>query len=562
MKDTTPLRTREALAKSLGLPRPGSPEFRAQQTSAEEDAWTRAVAAGLPPDIRYQTVYDLVLDAPREVRRRFIDRRFELAALERAWSLPEPQLVVMYGRRRVGKSALLGRFSKERPIAYYVAARQLKRDQLADLGGVLGRVAVGFRPGRPPRLALRDWDEMLSTIADASRERRVGLIIDEFPYLVDADPSLPSLIQRWWDQVGSQSNVMLVLAGSHQAMMQRLVAYDGALHGRPTVTLPLRSLDYLQASKFVPGWQPEDRIRAFAVAGGVPAYLSLFDDQRPFDEELLRLAYSPDGRLFTEASSLLQTEFQEPKTYESILRAIASGEGQPSRIAQHAGLSGANTVGPYLDRLVGLGIVERHTLPPEAGDVRSRKSRYGIADHYLRFYFRLIDPHRSEIQIGRGSDVLDTLWPDMFDHFVSQAFEDVVRAYLRLRPAPEGQPLTYVGPWWFGGGDIDAAGMVGSTLTVAAEARWSRSFLKPADLSELTTNVGLVAPGARPELMLVSRSGFDPNLRASGATLVDLPALFRKALDPETRRSASAPSPNGASALTVRSRRSVRRGDA
>lgn len=356
---------------------------------------------------------------------------------------------------------------------------------------------------------------------------------------------------------------MLVLAGSHQAMMQRLVAYDGALHGRPTVTIPLRSLDYLQAAKFVSGWRPEDRIRAFAVAGGVPAYLSLLDDQRPFDEELLRLAFSPDGRLFSEAPSLLQTEFQEPKTYESILRAIAAGEGQPSRIAQHAGLSGANTVGPYLERLVALGIVERRTLPPEAGETRPRTSRYVIVDQYLRFYFRLVDPHRSEIQIGRGDEVLDALWPEAFDHFVSQAFEDIVRGYLRLRPPAEGKALTYVGPWWFAGGDIDAAGMVGGKLAVAAEARWSRSFMKPADLSELTTNVSLVAPGARPELVLVSRSGFDPNLRTSGATLVDLPALFRTSLDPETRlRARATRSSATSSGRTVRSRRPAGRGDA
>lgn len=526
-------RTREELAKSLGLPAPGSRAFRSQMDTAVQAAIQRASEDSLPSDVRYQTVFDVVLDAPREPRRRFIDRRSELAALEHAWAARDGQLVIMYGRRRIGKSALLSRFTSDRAVAYYVAARQLKRDQLADLGGVLGRVAAGFRPGRPPRLALADWDEVLRVVTDAARTRRVGLIIDEFPYLVDSDPSLPSLIQRWWDQTGASANIMLILAGSHQAMMQSLIAYDGALHGRPTVTIPLRALDYYQAANFVPGWSPDDRIRAYAVAGGVPAHLRLFDDQRDLYREILRLAYSPDGRLFTEAASLLQTEFNEPRTYESVLRAIAGGESQPSRIAQHAGLSGANTVGPYLERLVSLGIVDRRTLPPEVGDLRPRTSRYVIADHYLRFYFRMVDPHRSAIQVGQGDDVLHAMWPEAFDHFVSLAFEDVVRGYLRLRRRPGGRPLTYIGPWWFDGGDIDAAGMIGGRLAVAAEARWSKTYVKPADLDELRANAARVSPGSSPELMLVSRGGFDPNLRAVAVTRVTLADLFRKELDPD-----------------------------
>jgi AAA+ ATPase superfamily predicted ATPase len=524
---------------------------------AVADASARSRADGHPPDVRYETVFDIVLDTPREVRHRFIDRRSELASLERTWASPDAQLVVLYGRRRVGKSALLTRFAADRSIVYYVGARQLKRDQLTDIGGALGRLAVGFRRGRPPRLSLADWDDMLAAVADGAQNGRVGLILDEFPYLVESDPALPSLIQRWWDRTGSRSNLMLVLAGSHQSMMQRLVASDGALHGRPTLTLPMRALDYLQAAKFVPGWSPDDRIRTFAVAGGVPAYLQHFDDQREFRDEVLRLAYSADGRLFSEAPSLLQTEFQEPRTYESILRAIAGGEALPSRIAQHAGLSGANVVGPYLDRLIELGIVVRVTLPPDIENPRPRTSRYVIADHYLRFYFRLVDPFRSDIQVGRGDEVLAGLWPEAFDLFVSGAFEDVVRTYLRLRPPP-GRPLTHIGPWWFDAGDIDAAGLAGPNLTVAAEARWSRGYLKPADLDELRANVSRVAPGSRPELLLVSRGGFDPNLRRSDATLVTLTDLFRRELDPESRVRIS-PSPGASSIPALRRRGSTSR---
>lgn len=443
---------------------------------------------------------------------RFIDRERELAQLVHAWDSQDSQLVLLIGRRRVGKSALLSRLVSGRRIVYYAGARQLRQNQLDDLGAALGRIAVDFRPGRPPSLLLRDWDNALDTFAEAATRQRVGLVIDEFPYLIDSDPAIPSLIQRWWDRVGSHSNLMLVLSGSHQSMMRNLVAYDGALHGRPTQTIDLAPLDYVQAAKFVPAWSAEDQIRAYAVTGGTPAYLELWDDQDSLQDEIVRLAFRPSGRLFSEAPTLLRTEFNEPKTYESILRAIANGESQPSRIAQHAGLSGANVVGPYIDRLVALGLVERRTLPSELGEIRPRLSQYAIADHYLRFYFALVDPYRSAIQIGDGDAVLRGLWPDRFDQFVSRTFEDVARRYVWLDRDLGLPPLTSVGPWWFPAGDIDIAAMAGGRFVAAGEARWSNSYLKPADLQELRANVARVAPGASPMLLLFSRGGFDPNL--------------------------------------------------
>jgi AAA+ ATPase superfamily predicted ATPase len=206
---------------------------------------------------------------------RFVDRHIERRALEDAWASGRPELVVVHGRRRVGKSELLARFAARKPFAYYVAAQQLERDQLADLGVALAPLSTGFRRGRPPRLALRDWDELLAVVADAATSRRIGLVLDEFPYLVDSNPALPSLVQRWWDAVGSKANVMLVLSGSKQAMMARLVSEEGALYGRPTRRLHLRAFDYFHAAQFARAWSPEDRIRLYAVAGSPTTSRSL-----------------------------------------------------------------------------------------------------------------------------------------------------------------------------------------------------------------------------------------------------------------------------------------------
>lgn len=475
--------------------------------------------------------------------RRFIDRHIERATLDEAWKSGKPELVVLHGRRRVGKSVLLGRFATRKPIAYYVAAQQLERDQLADLGRALGPLSTGFRGGRPPRLAFTDWDELLAVVADAAASRRIGLILDEFPYLVDANPALPSLIQRWWDRVGSQSDLVLILAGSHQAIMQRLVSSDGALYGRQTRRLHLQPFDYFHAARFVPKWSTEDRIRLYAIAGGIPDYLEEFDETRSLRNELLRLAYAPDGRLFREAPDLLRAEFREPRTYESIVRAIAQGATTPALIATQAGLSGANRVNPYLDSLSDLGLVQRRTLPRDANSPRPRTSQYVLADSYLRFYYALVDPWRSAIQQGQGAQVLEEVWGSELDHFVSWTFEEVARQYLRrLSGAGVIAPLSEVAFWWFNGGDIDAAGISGTRFAVAGSAKWTNAYMKPGDLEDLRRSVAVADPGADPDLYLFGRSGFDSNLRGDNRVhLVRLADLFAARLEYERQDAFSRP---------------------
>ncbi len=467
--------------------------------------------------------------------RRFVDRVLQQRTLAGAWESGRPELVVIHGRRRVGKTALLARFAANRPVAFFVAAQQLASDQLADLGRSLGSMSVDFRRGRPPRLALRDWEEALDLVAEAATRRRVGLVLDEFPYLCDAQPALPSLLQRWWDRTGSRANVVIVLSGSEQAMMQRLTSEEGALYGRPTQSIWLRPFDYFHAGRFVAGWSPEDRVRAYAVAGGVPDYLEELSTDRPLRDELLRLAYTPEGRLFREAPDLLRAEFNEPRTYESILRAMAGGEHQPSRIATLAGMTSAAAAAPYLDRLIRLELVERRTLPTEASNPRPRISRYALVDPYLRFYFALVDPWRSAILLGQGARVLDDLWPVAIDEHVSRVFEDVAAQYVRrLSGAGELPVMEAVGQHWIDAGDVDVVGVARGRMVAAGSAKWTRGFVKPAHLADLRRDVASIAPGSDAALLLFSRSGFDLALRSvPGVRLVNPADLFRANLEYE-----------------------------
>ncbi len=255
----------------------------------------------------------------------------------------------------------------------------------------------------------------------------------------------------------------------------------------------------------------------------------------------MRLACSPDGRLFREAPDLLRSEFTEPKTYESVLRAIARGEHQPSRIAALAGMKSASTLTPYLERLIRLELVERRTLPSEAADPRPRISRYVLADPYLRFYFALVDPWRSAILLGQGARVLADLWPVAIDEYVSRVFEEVAAQYVRrLSGAGELPPLEAVGRHWIAAGDVDVVGTSGGRVLVAGSAKWTRAVVKPGDLAGLGRDVAAISAPDDPTLLLFSRSGFEPALRSvPGVRLVSPADLYRPALEYEagaTRR--------------------------
>ena len=464
----------------------------------------------------------------------FIDRKRELSALDERYRQGKAEFIILYGRRRIGKSGLIDRFLGSAHGIRLLAREESKHLQLKKFSYELGDF---FSDDFLKTTSFSDWDSFFTYLSGKAKDR-VVIAIDEFPYLVAVNRALPSLIQRWWDSVGSRSNVVLILAGSQQSMMRSLVSSDGALYGRPTRAHHLRPFDYYYAGRFAAGWSPEDKVRLYAVAGGVPDYLEEFDATLPFRDELLRVAYSPTGRLFREAPDLLRSEFVEPRTYETVLRAIANGYVTPGEIAAQAGLAGANRVTPYLEKLIDLGLVERRVPPPDVGQPRSRNSQYVIADPYLRFYFALVDPWRSAIQQGQGAGVLGEVWGEEFDRFVSWTFEDVARQHLqRLAGTGAIGPFTNVGFWWFAGGDIDAAAMTGPRLAAAASVKWTREQVKPGDVADLRRDVGRVAPGDRPHLFLYSRSGYDRNIAPEpDLTLVGLRELFAAELEYERPR--------------------------
>jgi hypothetical protein len=341
----------------------------------------------------------------------FIGRQRELAVLRELADSDRPELFVLYGRRRVGKTELLQQLCQGRRAAYFLAAQVRDKDNLRAFKKVLEEALDDPLIGA---IEFPDWSAALTYAAERAGDERLILVLDEFPYLCEANPGLPSLVQRFWDQRGKRSSLMLILCGSQVSFMEKeVLAERSPLFGRRTGQRRLEPLTPSEAVAFFPDWQREEALLAFGIVGGMPAYLGRFDARIPLEENLLREVLRPEGYLFDEVHYLLQTELTSPSTYNSILAAVARGSERVGDVALAVGVD-SPTANKYLHVLRELRLVEREVPLTDPDPLRSRRGVYRIADRFVAFHFRHVQPHLSLIEAGRGARVLEEfIRPDL-----------------------------------------------------------------------------------------------------------------------------------------------------
>lgn len=457
----------------------------------------------------------------------FFDRERELARLEAAWRAPAAELVTLWGRRRVGKSTLLARFAESKHAIYLYGTRIAERDILA---GLSLQVATLFNEDYLRVAPFPTWDVALTYLGARARTERLLLILDEFPYLCDVTQSLDTLVQRWWDANHDEINMMLVLAGSGFSFMEGLTGARGPLHGRRTAQVEVHPFDYLDAARFFPQLTPEDRIRAYASFGGIPAYLRTWDGADRLAEQIQRTVLAPGHFLFREGEELLRTEFHQEALYASILRAVAGGEARPSDIARAVGRHSADEIFDHLRRLQDLQFLRREIPVTEVQRARTQRVLYRLADPYLRFWFRFVSPYQSFLQLERGVDVWDHEIAPALDEFVARTtWEEVCIQYLWRRLAAGALPAqwSHLGRWWDGADEIDLVGIWNGQATVIGECKWTSSPIDLGVLTSLQQKAQKLPIDAEPLWVLASRSGFRPPLlrRAEEGNLLLLTPL-------------------------------------
>ena len=375
----------------------------------------------------------------------FFDRTEELAWLADGWDSGHGELRILYGRRRIGKSALLDEFARGKRQVLFQAVEGSVADQLRDLTQAM----LACEDDPLLRAApLANWDVALAQLSRMASQQPLLVIIDEYQYVAESDPTLASRLQRWWSREASRLPIYLVLCGSYIRFFVKNVL-TGLAYGRNTGSLQLKPLRYRDAARFFPDWSREDLVRAYAVVGGVPHYLQQLNPDRSLAWNIEHQVLRRGAVLYQEAELLVREELREPRLYYSILRAMSAGATRASEIAsQVQGPGGHSDLTPYLATLQELGLAEYRR--PVFGE-RTRRGIWVVADPYLRFWFRFVLANQGQLEHGGSvARIYRQAVAPSLDHFVSKPiFEDICRDWVIEQVNASVWPdVDRVGAWW------------------------------------------------------------------------------------------------------------------
>jgi AAA+ ATPase superfamily predicted ATPase len=407
----------------------------------------------------------------------FLGREKELESLEKMYQKNNFQMTVVYGRRRIGKTALLNEFIKGKNALYLPAEEVNDSLNLQKFSRLLGeKLGIKNFP------SLNDWNSLFTLIKEQLGDKHLVVVIDEYPYAASANKSLNSILQHVIDYEFKDTNIFLILCGSSMSFMENQVLGEKSpLFGRRTGQLKVNPLDYYDSARFYPNVSNEDKIRYYACVGGTPYYLSLINQELSFEENLRELYFEISGYLNNESILLMKQEFREPANYNAVLQAVASGSNTLSEIVGFTKLE--NTlVSKYLLTLQELNYIER-VIPFGSNPLKGKTSQYHITENFIAFWYRYIFSIRSEIERGNGAVYFDLALNDLPD-FIGPIFEEVSRQYLRRLNGQRKLPFIAksFGKWWGKDKkgvvqelDVVVESVTGKELLVG-ECKWRNSF--------------------------------------------------------------------------------------
>jgi len=443
----------------------------------------------------------------------FWDREPELAYLEKQYQKPGSNLVIVYGRRRVGKTTAIARFAENKPNIFFLADRAMETTLLQRL---LSGVARFLNDDLLAQAIPPSWDWVINQLLQrADWQRKIVLVLDEFQALAQVNPAFPSILQRLWDNQLKDKNLMLILCGSLVGMMyQTTLAYESPLYGRRSGQIRMRPLTFAALREAFPDKSFNETVELYAVSGGVPVYVEALTEG-PLNEQIDECVLNPMGRLYDEPRFVLSGEVSDTTTFFSILQVIAAGERRQTQIASKLGLS-TSYLSSYLRMLLDLEVLEKR-VPVTANPQQSRRSLYFIGDHFFDFWFRYVYPYQSELESGRPAVARDDI-AQTFDLFVSRAFEDCVRNWLEHLDEQGKLPFSIhkIGSWWSRDTEIDIVALNNTTQDILfGECKWSQTPVGLDVLKNLYNKAAQVEwhkEGRREWFLIASRSGFQDSL--------------------------------------------------
>lgn len=443
----------------------------------------------------------------------FAGRQKELTYLEKKFKSNQPELLVIYGRRRIGKTELLKKFTSEKKHIFYSAIETVDKKQLE----LFSKEILKGTKMEKFISSFQSWEEAFEFLAEQSKEQRMLLVIDEFPYMVNGNASIPSILQNAWDQKLKNTELMLILCGSSMAFMEKeLLSAKNPLYGRLTGNYKVEELSIYETAELLSGIPFQSVIEYYGVFGGVPHYLIQIDQQKSFYENLQEIALERGSILFNEVEFLLRQELREVMSYFTVIQVIALGSTKINEIEQKSDIDRTKLT-YYLNNLIELGIVEKEypvTMPVKQ-KAKSRKGLYFLKDSYFRFYFTYMFPYMSELVDAGSEYVVENIIKPDINRYMGSVFEKVSGQFLNHLKRKDQTPFYFMmlGRWWEKAEEVDLVAFDQEGHLLIGECKWTTSLVGKKELDKMIRLTNHIKPEAKKSwYYLFSKSGFSKEL--------------------------------------------------
>ena len=455
----------------------------------------------------------------------FIGRERELNALERLYQSNKFEFAVIYGRRRVGKTALINKFIDDKNAIYFMGVESNAKQNLENLS----KSIMEYVSGTEIDSIFSSFQSALEYVFKLAEKERMILAIDEYPYVARSSKSLASTLQLLIDKYKDKSKLMLILCGSSMSYMEdHVLAYKAPLYGRRTAQMKLVPFDFEETCRYFKNFSVEDKALIYGVVGGTPQYLLQIDDNLSVEENIKNTFLNPVSFLYEEPINLLKQEVREPAIYTAVIAAIATGASRMSEISGKVG-EDTNVCSMYLKNLINLGIVQKET---PYGEKASRKSVYSIEDNMFRFWYRFVFENNSIIARGAADLVYKRIAPQLSD-YMGKVFEEICRQYLWKQLLSGNCPVEFaaLGRWWGNNPkekrqeEIDIMGEQDKNTALFAECKWTNEKVDLGVLETLAKRSELFNYKTK-HYYIFSKSGFtkgceDKTIEMGNVTLVE-----------------------------------------
>ena len=372
----------------------------------------------------------------------FYCREREIRDLEKRYTRGEFECIVIYGRRRVGKTALINEFCKDKPTIFFSALNASEQENLEAFSKA---ICEKEHPGTDLAPIYPSFDVAFTKITQMAENERLVLVIDEYPYLAKSSKSISSRLQHIIDHTWKNGQIFLILCGSSMSFMQnQVLGYESPLYGRRTGQFKIQALSYKEVKEFNPTLTAEQQAFVYGITGGIPHYINKLAVENDVDEALKDNLFNTSSYLFEEPENLLKQELREPAIYNSVITAVASGASRSNEIATKVGIE-APVCAKYLKVLLDLGILVKKTPITEKP---GKKTVYGIGDNFFKFWYRFVPQNTSAISAGRIEHIYDFVIKKHYADYMGRIFEQMCREYLFLYAEDVPILLSDIGQWW------------------------------------------------------------------------------------------------------------------